>query len=55
MLKYYDFYKILLKNIKENGDMETLAKFNKRTVRVTLKHNEEAKKLLKVIYILLFF
>eukprot|EP01117_Protostelium_nocturnum_P006136 TRINITY_DN220_c0_g1_i1.p1 TRINITY_DN220_c0_g1~~TRINITY_DN220_c0_g1_i1.p1 ORF type:complete len:190 (+),score=65.96 TRINITY_DN220_c0_g1_i1:83-652(+) len=33
----------------EAGDVETLAKFAKRTVKVTQKHNEEARKLLRLM------
>ena len=38
-----------LKKAEEAGVAEDVEKFNKRLVRVTSKHNEEAKKLLKYV------
>jgi len=37
------------KQAEEMGDQETLTKMNKRTARVTSKHNDEAKKLLRLM------
>mmetsp|Transcript_10268 Transcript_10268/g.14086 ORF Transcript_10268/g.14086 Transcript_10268/m.14086 type:complete len:389 (-) Transcript_10268:158-1324(-) len=37
------------KEAVQTEDAESLAKFNKRTVKVTKKHNEEAKKLLRLM------
>eukprot|EP01114_Cavostelium_apophysatum_P022485 TRINITY_DN8153_c0_g1_i1.p1 TRINITY_DN8153_c0_g1~~TRINITY_DN8153_c0_g1_i1.p1 ORF type:complete len:411 (-),score=116.25 TRINITY_DN8153_c0_g1_i1:45-1244(-) len=38
-----------IKEAEEKGDAETLSKLTKRTVRVTQKHNDEAKKLLRLM------
>eukprot|EP01118_Nematostelium_gracile_P012363 TRINITY_DN450_c0_g1_i1.p1 TRINITY_DN450_c0_g1~~TRINITY_DN450_c0_g1_i1.p1 ORF type:complete len:402 (-),score=138.27 TRINITY_DN450_c0_g1_i1:53-1228(-) len=38
-----------IKTAKETGDDEAVAKYAKRTVRVTSKHNDEAKRLLKLM------
>jgi flap endonuclease-1 len=38
-----------LTEAKEEGDKEAVAKLNKRTVRVTSKHNDEAKRLLRLM------
>ncbi len=38
-----------IENAKENGDVAALDKFNRRTVKVTKKHNEECQKLLKLM------
>lgn len=37
------------KKAEESGDQEALARFSKRTVKVTPKHNDECKKLLKLM------
>jgi flap endonuclease-1 len=38
-----------LKKAEETGDQEALARFSKRIVRVTQKHNDECKRLLKLM------
>lgn len=38
-----------IENAKENGDVAALDKFNRRTVKVTKKHNEECQQLLKLM------
>lgn len=38
-----------ISNAKENGDIAALDKFNRRTVKVTKKHNEECQQLLKLM------
>lgn len=38
-----------IENAKENGDIAALDKFNKRTVKVTKKHNEECQELLRLM------
>lgn len=37
------------KKAEETGDQEALARFAKRTVRVTTKHNDECKRLLRLM------
>jgi len=38
-----------LKEAKERGDAEAIEKFSKRTIRVTREHNEECKRLLRLM------
>lgn len=38
-----------IEQAKENGDVAALDKFNRRTVKVTKKHNEECQQLLKLM------
>lgn len=38
-----------INSAKENGDIASLDKFNKRTVKVTKKHNEECQQLLRLM------
>lgn len=37
------------KKAEETGDQEALARFAKRTVKVTNKHNEDCKRLLRLM------